>query len=613
MKYILMLLIGLSLPILMEAQCDQPYALQADSLTPYSAYLSWTPGGDESYWGFEWGLDGFVLGEGTRIDSLEEPNYSLANLTAETSYDYYVWAICDGDTSTWAGLEFMTLPRNNMPCSADTLLIDNTDTTYYINNINAIPSGPQASCWGNHEDGDLWYVFELPEASGVEIRTIEVSSNDSHIALYQLSGCDEEELTYTELACSEDSSNINWMSYIITEELEAGTYYIQCGTWNGAAGVYEILLNSVAPIVLPPNNDCSGATISTVVVDGATITVNGDGTNATDENEMGAAHVWEAFTIDTCADVFIDFCGSNPGPIILFSTLHDTCPVESIAHNGILQTDVCDDGNDGMNFYQVEAGTYYYPVVADDGIGGYQAYTMNITASSCIEIPQPDTCTTWINGPWGDFNYEFGGAPSPDSLGECAIYQLNDIAIYASESYEVGNFVEGIEYSVSVCDGEGAGSWPVEIAIIDTSGVVVAYEESCIISFIAPYDGTLYVGFNEVDACGESSDNTSTGNGYLTMSCGDINLSDLEIEKPEFKLYPNPNSGTFIIENSNKEGVYELGMFSMSGQMLWSDIMHLSNGQRVSKSFERLDSGLYLFKLTDVNDGSYSIQQVIIK
>lgn len=607
------MLLGVYIPFSMQAQCDQPFDLLADSITTYSADLSWTPGGDEEYWGFEWGLDGFVLGEGNRIDSLTSPEYFLSDLEAETSYDYYVWAICVDDSSTWGALEFMTLPRNNMTCFADTLIVNNADTTYFVDNSNAVPSGPQASCWANHGDGDLWYLFELAEASGIEIFTSEVSSNDSHIALYEISGCDSDSIIYNEIACSEDSSTINWMSYIITEELSPGTYYIQCGTWTNAAGIYTIRINTTEPIVYPPNNECSGAPISNVIVGGATVSVNGDGTNASDENAMGAAHVWEAFTLDTCGDVTIDFCGSTPGPTVLFSSLHNECPVESIFQSGTQQADFCDDGNLAMNFTNIPAGTYYYPVVADDGIGGFVEYTMNITASFCVDIPQPDTCTTWLGGPWGDFNSTFGGAPEPDTNGVCEVYELNSLSIYASESYEVFNFIEGIEYSVSVCNGAGAGSWPVEIAILDTLQNIIAWEESCQLYFIAPYSGTLFIGFNEVDACGESSENTSTANGFLSISCGGVAIGVNEIIKSEFKIYPNPSNGIISLENNSASGFYSLSLISISGKVIWNEDVSLLNNQVLSLILPEVKAGLYLFRMTNINDRSYSIKRLIIK
>ena len=613
MKYIIAILIGIQFPILLNAQCDQPTSLQASNITSNSADLSWTAGGDEVYWGLEWGLDGFEVGSelGTRIDSLEAPEYQLTGLDSLTSYDYYVWAICDGDTSSLGALEFITLPKNNYTCDAFPIIVDGDSVL--PDNSYAIPFGPQASCWGNHLAGDLWYYFELSEPSGIEIITEVVSSNDSHIALYEISGCENDTAIYNELYCSEDISGADWMSYIITEELAAGTYYLQCGTWNNSWGKYSVWVKSVEPIVLPPNNECGGATISSVTVDGPVVSVNGNGTNATDENFMGAAHVWEAFSIDTCADVTIDFCSSGPIPDIIFSSLFDACPFESIFQSGNLETASCGDGNQAMVYTSLPAGTYYYPVVAETSLGGFADYTMNITATPCNIEPQPDTCTTWLGGPWGDFNAEFGGAPVPDTTGSCPIYTLDVIAIWASESYEVFNFQEGLQYAVSVCEGEGAGSWPVEIAISDTLGNIIAWSESCLITFVAPYNGSLFIGFNEVDACGESSENTQTDNGNISIGCGGVVPGIIERESLNFDIYPNPNNGSFTIRNTSKTSGFDINVIAGSGQMVWNKEVNIMNNEIIDVNLSDLPSGIYLVKMINRKDQSYIVKRMIIE
>jgi len=610
MKYLSTLILGIFLPFFSIAQCDQPTGLTADNISANSADLSWTAGSDAFYWRLEWGLDGFTVGEGTVIDSLSEANYQLSGLDPETSYDYFVWAYCTVDTSNYAGFEFMTLPGNNETCDADTVFVDGG--IVLVDNTNAITFGPQASCWGNHIDGDLWYLFVLDEATGIEIITNPGTSNDSHIALYEVDGCDNEP-SYNQLYCSEDISGSNWMSYIITEELAAGTYYIQCGTWTNSSGSYELVVNSVVPIVLPPNDECENAIITAVEVDGPVITVNGNGTNATDENNMGVAHIWEAFSLDACADVTLDFCGSSPVPLIIFNSLFNSCDISNIFQNGSLNTDLCTDGNQAMNYTSLPAGTYYYPVVADESLGGFDEYTLSISAVNCAIIPQPDTCLTWLAGPWGDFNSEFGGAPVPDTNGQCPTYTLDIFSIWASESYEVLNFLESVEYTVSVCGGEGAGSWPVEIAILDSNQSIIAWDEACEISFVAPYTGTLFIGFNEAGACGESSTNTQTDNGYLSISCGGVVIGIEDVIKPQFSIYPNPSKGIINIKNLSNGSDFLVEVISISGRTIWNKNLGLSLNEVQSITLPEITSGLYLIKLINLNDGSVSVQRLIIE
>jgi hypothetical protein len=90
--------------------CQQPTALGASNMTASSADLFWTAGGNETDWEIQYGISGFLLGNGT-IDSVNSNPYSLTGLSGSSTYDYYVKAICAaGDSSSWSGpFTFTTL------------------------------------------------------------------------------------------------------------------------------------------------------------------------------------------------------------------------------------------------------------------------------------------------------------------------------------------------------------------------------------------------------------------------------------------------------------------------------------------------------------------------
>ncbi|MDC6470699.1 fibronectin type III domain-containing protein, partial [Flavobacteriales bacterium] len=83
--------------------CPAPTALSVSNLTVNSADLSWTAGNTETSWNIQYGTSGFIPGSGTTVGVTTNP-YSLTGLSASTTYDYYVKAICaPGDSSSWAG------------------------------------------------------------------------------------------------------------------------------------------------------------------------------------------------------------------------------------------------------------------------------------------------------------------------------------------------------------------------------------------------------------------------------------------------------------------------------------------------------------------------------
>jgi hypothetical protein len=82
--------------------CAMPTALMAENITGTSVDFGWTSTG--SLWNIEYGMDGFVMGEGTMVNGVTDNPYTLDGLDAVTSYDLYVQTDCGVDgTSNWAG------------------------------------------------------------------------------------------------------------------------------------------------------------------------------------------------------------------------------------------------------------------------------------------------------------------------------------------------------------------------------------------------------------------------------------------------------------------------------------------------------------------------------
>jgi len=112
--------------------CSDPTD-QTATPTVNSAQLGWTDEGEPESWFIEWGSQGFTQGTGTTIEVFTNP-YNLSGLSANSSYDWYVKAICgEEDESEWAGpSSFTTL------CAA----IDTFPSTEDFENGGSIPN-----CW----------------------------------------------------------------------------------------------------------------------------------------------------------------------------------------------------------------------------------------------------------------------------------------------------------------------------------------------------------------------------------------------------------------------------------------------------------------------------------
>jgi hypothetical protein len=136
--------------------------------------------------------------------------------------------------------------------------------------------------------------------------------------------------------------------------------------------------------------------------------------------------------------------------------------------------------------------------------------------AQCEDWIAPSPTTGWI-----DFNLNFGGAPSDDGSG-CPFNEIQDFEVFASEAYNVENFVAGTTYSFSMCNGPGAGTWVPDFTIIAPSGAIDAFGagdgDGCTITWTASESGTYLIVINEEGECG-GGPNTGTANGYPALTC----------------------------------------------------------------------------------------------
>ncbi len=85
---------------IIDRTCNDPLGLNATGITTNSAILNWISGSAHS--SIEFGLAGFNLGSGTRLNGLSS-SYSLIGLQAFTAYEFYVQDSCRNSKSGWAG------------------------------------------------------------------------------------------------------------------------------------------------------------------------------------------------------------------------------------------------------------------------------------------------------------------------------------------------------------------------------------------------------------------------------------------------------------------------------------------------------------------------------
>lgn len=79
-------------------QCSVPTNIQFDTTTHESVVITWEDSNVSATYTVEYGLSGFILGEGTSI-AATETTVTLTGLLANTSYDVYVQSTCPDNES----------------------------------------------------------------------------------------------------------------------------------------------------------------------------------------------------------------------------------------------------------------------------------------------------------------------------------------------------------------------------------------------------------------------------------------------------------------------------------------------------------------------------------
>ena len=117
--------------------CPKPTQVHASNVTTNSVDLGWTENGSATSWVIEFGPSGFTPGNGTTENATSNP-YTIANLSASTSYDFYVRSECDGGEYSAMSSVYSTATA----CDAITALP-------YVEGFDAYGTGESAypNCW----------------------------------------------------------------------------------------------------------------------------------------------------------------------------------------------------------------------------------------------------------------------------------------------------------------------------------------------------------------------------------------------------------------------------------------------------------------------------------
>lgn len=276
-------------------------------------------------------------------------------------------------------------PANDNCAAAITLVMGSScnPTTGTVDQATQSIAAVNCNSFTGNANDDVWYKFVATATSA----TIDLVCNASFDGVIDLrSGA----CNGTNIACGDDFIAGGSESIAATGLTVGATYYVR--VYDYEAGyptdpTFDICVYGTPPP--PVNDDCSGATVQNLSAAGDVAVINGTNAGATDGEGIGFNTVWEAFSIDGCANVTVDYCGTSGFLTELFQ-LTQGCPFTSVIDSTSVSD--CGDGNLLITFDQLAAGTYYVPVYQGPDANG--PYTMTITTSPCGggTTPPNDEC-----------------------------------------------------------------------------------------------------------------------------------------------------------------------------------------------------------------------------
>ncbi len=240
--------------------------------------------------------------------------------------------------------------------------------------IGTTPDGPQ----GCLNSPNIWYCYTAT-CTGPARVSLCGSEYDTKMAVYD--GVDP--FTANLIGCNDDFCGLQ--SEITFDAAEGTIYLIELGGYgsNTGDGIMTIECVVCDP---PPNDNCEDVTPVTLTL-GTQVTFNGDNTCATHQCDFfDDGHVWEAFILETDADVTLDYCGTSPAFGNAWLNLSIGCPCTDFTVAGVWNTDDCGDGNVSIYHEGLAPGTYYYPVLLDPANGAEGPYTINVLATAITEV-----------------------------------------------------------------------------------------------------------------------------------------------------------------------------------------------------------------------------------
>lgn len=387
--------------------------------------------------------------------------------------------------------------------------------------------------------------------------------------------------------------------------IPGNTYFYRAYYWiyTLEQTVFDFTTCVYSPSNTPANDQCDGA-VNQALANGSTVTFVGDNTGALDTEGLGVASVWESFTTTECSFITLDYCGTTPAFANGFLNLFIGCPSTGFFESASFETTTCADGNLTIQYEYVPPGTYYYPVLTEEGSVG--PYTINVTAVACpagycpasadlcdeyiaeVHIGTIDNVTDCASGPSVDYTALSTNISQGASL---PITVLNGPSIYAEDQV-----VAWVDWNNNQFFGDAGETFPLDSADLGATftGVITAPIDAALGS-VRMRIRMMYTG--SPSPCGTSD--------YGEVEDYTINVDQFNgfeaISQNGFSIFPNPTDGDFVVRAGRSMNA-SAQVLDVTGRLVYTQRIVGIQGELTLAG--KLAPGTYLLRLSDASGSS---------
>jgi hypothetical protein len=365
-----------------------------------------------------------------------------------------------------------------------------------------VGANTDATTCSSYSSPGVWYKVTPTQTSTITA-SLCGSSYDTYISIYNGS-CGG--------ACVTSNDDFCGLQSQVTFSATAGvTYYILVNGFSTSSGSFTLSVNCAVALPPPSNDDCSGVPITPITIGTPyTFSGNSQGATATSDGAFSSyPTVWHAFSLTSCADVTLSYCANSPVMGNVWLDLATSCPANTFITDNSYEAVSCGNGNYTVTFNNVQAGTYWIPIIAESTTPGFIVtpgpYSLTVNTVAC----PPPPCTTAIPVTCGSSTTGSTiGAPSVGTPGSCFVTPTG-----AGRYYQVTPTAGGA-MTVSLC-GSGYDTYLTIWTGCPTLNCVAGNDDFCglqsEVSFTATANATYYILVSGFAG--------STGSYTLTVTC----------------------------------------------------------------------------------------------